>query len=284
MPGKLNKVGQTANATFIFRGTVKKLRSASMKSVPVDDRTAIVRVDQVIEAPKSLAAFAGQDITVQLAGRKKISAGDELVFHAEGWIFGDSIAVQSVNQEPAKESHALSRSGDPVQHHADRRLRERFDDADVIVSGRVSAVRLPAEETHRGLRALRASETHKPVSEHDPKWREAVVEIDDVHKGSIKKKQVVVHFPSSTDVRWYKAPKFHPGQQGFFMLHKTKIKKASPKAAGLRAAAKAAAPAMEEFEGYTALHPADFHPIADPHGMAALIEANPKAGTGKARS
>ena len=68
------------------------------------------------------------------------------------------------------------------------------------------------------------------------------------------------------------------------MLHKTKIKKAKPKAAGLRAAAKAAAPAMDEFEGYTALHPADFHPIADPHGMAALIEASPKAGTRKDRN
>jgi hypothetical protein len=139
-----------------------------MKSVPVDDRTAIVRVDQVIEAPKSLAAFAGQDITVQLAGRKKIRAGDELVFHAEGWIFGDSIAVQSVNQEPAKESHALSRSGDPVKHHADRRLRERFDDATGSfprVSGTASA-----EETIAGLRHTRYR-NHKPVSEHDPKWR-----------------------------------------------------------------------------------------------------------------
>jgi hypothetical protein len=44
----------TEHATFVFKGTVQATASATMKAVTVDDRTAIVTVDQVIEAPRSL--------------------------------------------------------------------------------------------------------------------------------------------------------------------------------------------------------------------------------------
>jgi hypothetical protein len=76
-----------APPAFVFNGAVKKIRSATMKQVPVGDRTAIVRVEQVLDAPKSFAHYEGQDITVELAGTKAIKAGDEFVFHGDSWIF-----------------------------------------------------------------------------------------------------------------------------------------------------------------------------------------------------
>jgi hypothetical protein len=66
----------------VFKGAVKKVGSATMKQVPISDRTAIVQVEQVLEALKSFAHYEGQNITVELAGRKAVKAGDEFIFHA----------------------------------------------------------------------------------------------------------------------------------------------------------------------------------------------------------
>jgi hypothetical protein len=260
------------SAPFVFKGTIQAMKSATMKAVTVDERTAVVTVDQVLEAPRSLAAFAGHRITVQLSGRKKVLAGQQFIFHTQGWIFGDSVAVRSIKQEPIQRNKThtalLSRGGDPVAHKRDRESEQRFDAADIVVSGKVTAIRLPSETSGKGKRASAA----KPVSEHSPHWREAVVEIDDVHKGKHLKKNVVIRFPASTDVRWYKAPKFQPGQQGFFLLHKTEgSKEVAPNAVkGKNAKAKDAKPAITE--SFTALHPLDFQPYSDHGGVRKVIE------------
>src|SRR5436309_752824 len=116
--------GPTPKPTFVFKGAVRKLGAATMKNVPVDERVAIVRVEQVIEAPPNLARYGGQDITVQLGGRAKVAVGDELIFHTSGWIFGDSVAVRSLRQEPVKKTHAamLAPGVDPVQQKHTREV------------------------------------------------------------------------------------------------------------------------------------------------------------------
>src|SRR5947209_9185619 len=131
---------QLQNPTFIFKGTVRKVRGATMRRMPVDKQTIVVMVDQVLEAPANLAKFGGSEITVQLTGRQKAKVGDELIFHTRGWIFGESIAVHCDKLEEVKRSHAalLSRGGDPVEHRKNRIMRERFDQASAVVSGRVS--------------------------------------------------------------------------------------------------------------------------------------------------
>jgi len=282
MPASLNKNTEALTPTFVFKGTVKKLKSATMKDVPVDDRTAVVTVDQIIEAPADLADYNGQDITVQLGGRQKIKTGQELIFHTVSWIYGDSIAVRSLSQEPVKDSNAamLSSGVDPAERRAQREQQEHFQTADLVVSGKVVAVRLP-DEAAQTVKGVAASEQppSRPISEHDPKWREAVVQIDDVHKGVHKQKQVVVRFPASTDVMWYGAPKFHPGQQGFFMLHKTeagkpktrRVKKRSGKRAATEAVA--AGPEVGATETYTALDQMDFQPYHEPGGIKTIIES-----------
>jgi hypothetical protein len=283
MPVKSRRPEQPSKPTFIFKGTVQKVKSATMKQVPVDSRTTIVTVDQVIEAPESLAKFAGQEITVQLSGSQKVKPGQQMIFNTVTWIYGDSIAVRALSLEPLKTSRmaSLVAAGDPVERSERRQKRERFAAADLVVSGKVMAVRLPSEAAPKtkGVRAagLRKSAPPKPVSEHDPKWREAVVEVDDVHKGSHQKKQVVVRFPASMDVLWHNAPKFHPGQQGYFMLKKESGEpeakprkktagKRSVKATGLKSK-------VAGGEAYVALDPTDFQPFTEPGGVKAIIES-----------
>src|ERR1041385_340399 len=109
---------------FVFRGTVKKLRAATMKDVQAGDRTAVVRVDEVLESPPSFTNYLGHDITVELAGRAKVAAGDVFVFHAESWMFGESVAVRAVKQERETQSRAAATraAGDPVENRTARRI------------------------------------------------------------------------------------------------------------------------------------------------------------------
>jgi len=110
-----------------------------------------------------------------------------------------------------------------------------------------------------------------PISEHTPHWREAHLEIDDVHKGEHSSSTAVIRFPASTDVRWYKAPKFEPGHQGFFMLRKH-TSSSTPASKGRRRAAKKKA-ADATTSHFTALHPNDFQPYTQPGGVRRIIES-----------
>jgi hypothetical protein len=266
-------------ANFIFKGTVQKIKAATMSNIPLDDRTVIVRVDEIVQAPEPLADYAGREVTVAISGQKKVKAGEQAIFYTNGWIFGEGLAVRSIGHRPASSGVAFMgiAPGDPVENLANKESRVRFESADVVVSGRVTSVRLPPQEVAAGfamasINAAGETTLTKPISEHDPLMQEAVVEVDAVHKGEHASNEVTVHFPSSTDVKWYKAPKFRPGQQGFFMLHKDETKEKR----GATGAVVAALTATEDAPGgLTALHPADFQPLDRPGGVRNLISSVP---------
>jgi hypothetical protein len=256
MAKKANGEEPLDQARFVFQGTVQKLKSATLKEVPVSDRTVTVRVDQVIRSPEALSDYAGQTITVQLAPGESVTSGQTVIFSTNGWIFGDSIAVQSVGHQEATPSGPAALAihpHDPVRSLNTQEALLQAAKADLIVTGRVSAVRLPQQEANARATAMASGRTTERISEHAPVWHEAVIDVDEVHKGSHAPKQIVVRFPDSTDVRWYKAPKFHTGQEGVFMLH-------SDQATGARASA--FGPGVGPSE-YTALNPADFQPLEE---------------------
>ena len=249
-------------ARLVFVGTVQKTGAATMDGVAVSDRTAVVRVDEIVQAPEAMRAYLGQEITVQMAGRQNVQEGQQLVFYANGWLFGDSIAVQSIGQHAPARMRELSGAAaafaaSPEGQLANRDLQQRVAEAQTVVTGRVTDVRLPQGPV-AGAAVFSAGEGGEAspapgrISEHDPEWREAVVEVEGVEKGDPQKKLVVL-FPSSDDVQWYKAPKFEPGQEGVFILHQ--------QAAPAEAFAFDVAPSGEgAWEVYTALNPADFQP------------------------
>ena len=272
------------DATFVFQGTVKRRRAGTVAHLPVDARTLVVSVDHILEAPAALAQLSGHTITVRVAGRRVPAVGQAMIFHANGWIFGDSVAVQSVREEAVRPTHAalLSRGGDPIEHKRQREIGARFDLADVVVSGRVRAVRLPEDAAGAGTRGGRAAARVapapvRPTSEHDPHWREALVDVDEIHKGQLPGRQIVITFPASIDVRWYKAPKFQAGQRGTFLAHQTTIatKDRRPRASrrGARAARAAAVEPEATKRVYAALSPLDFQPQHEPGGLHAVIQA-----------
>jgi len=253
---------QAKEARFVFKGTVQKLKAATMREVTADARTAVVRVDEVIHAPEVLSQYAGQDITVIVSGNKKLKKGQQSVFYTNGVLFGDSVAVESVDhQDLDKMASAMAvASADPVKNLTNRDVQQRFESADVVVSGRVISVRMPSD-----LVAARATHgangnSNGAVSEHDPDWRIGEIQVDQVHKGNHRGKTAEVRFPSSSDVMWHDAPKFRTGQEGFFILHKS----------ARETVAARHAPTQDPGE-YVAFHSADFQPFDEADAIRNLI-------------
>jgi hypothetical protein len=219
-------------ADFVFTGTVERLGAATMPEVDDAPNVATVHVDALVRAPDAFAWLAGTSVTVLLAEPGSPAEGEQALFLAAGWLYGAGVALRELEHHPpGSEPAGLAPPPDPVAAHV--------ADADVVISGRVTAVR-PSQ--HTALAALEP-EPAGPVSEHDPQWWEAVVDVDQVVKGDAEAQPTVVLFPGSMDVVWHRAPKFHVGQQGVWMLHADQVP----------AAALAHFPQV-----YTVLHPEDF--------------------------
>jgi hypothetical protein len=132
---------------------------------------------------------------------------------------------------------------------------------------------VPEEESDT-LSLAAGSSARPPLSEHDPKWQEAVVEVNNVHKGKYDKKSVVLRFPSSKDRMWAKAPKFRPGQSGYFVMHKTPM--GQDKHGKVVAMAAGAEGIQDEY--YTALHEDDFQPLEHPGTLHAMFSDTEEPG------
>jgi len=264
---KAKKKAPDQDANFVFRGTIKQLNAANVKQAPVSDRTAIVTVNQVLDASANLKGYSGQDITVELSSARHVTAGERMIFHTTSWLSGETIAVKSLFEEPDKGAEATTHDVDAAAKRDQRKTSEHFDDADLVISGKVIEVRLPKDSSATSKKTAGGNQQATPVSEHDPKWREALIEVAEVHKGKSTKRQVVVRFPSSTDVAWRRAPKFEAGQQGYFMLHK-----ACASGGPRRSASKNAKTAPDQTYAVHDAH--DFQSYTEPGGIKSLIESD----------
>src|SRR5262249_49546140 len=134
-------------AKFVFHGKIRKLKASNMRVAPVSDQTAIVTVVDIVHAPPALEHYVGQDITVEMS-EPGHHAGDELLFFANGWLFGEGVAVESIGEiaeQPTEQARKLAvlESATPTERLGQRELEEQVDSADLVVEGRVSSVRLP---------------------------------------------------------------------------------------------------------------------------------------------
>ena len=188
---------------FVFAGTVQELEAATMAMVQDTEKTAIVTVDEIFEAPEMLRNFVNRAITVQLLEPGSVEVGQQAVFFTNGWLLGDSIAVLEVGRLPIEDTSSMrSQIKEAVQQLADEELQERIARAEVVVVGKVSAVREAAELVQA-----------QPVTEHYREWRVAVIDVEEVLKGEWSEPVVEVLFSSSTDVMWYQTPKLREGSR-----------------------------------------------------------------------
>ena len=228
-----------------FIGTVLQLGASTVPTHTVTSHSVIVYVNRVLRIPPALGNIVGQRITVELTGGPGVVPRQRVIFFANGLVYADSLVVEEVGRvdvpaDSAARQARIAEIMDAIQRHPDRVVRKRLATADVVVTGKVVAVRrLPRPLSHR-------------VSEHDPDWHEAVVNVQAVESG-LPMKQVAVLFPESRDVRWHTAPKFRVGQEGVWILHQHSLQNVPT-------------------PGYTALHPSDFHAKPNRSRIQAIIQ------------
>jgi hypothetical protein len=212
-------VALLGEAAFSFVGTVERLGAATMEDVPVDERTAVVRVDQLLQAPDAFAQLGGMSVTVQLLpDTEPPEVGSTFVFFANGLVFGAGVALTEVGRRPMEEmephiSMAAPAGGgaaplETLQRQvAAARLRAHADSADAIVLARVV-----------GLERASGS----PLREHDPDWWRATLHVNHVERGDVQDdSEVKVIYANSLDVRWRDAPKPKASENGLWFLHAT---------------------------------------------------------------
>lgn len=253
-------------AVFVFQGTVLKTKSANLRAVTDKERTVVARVDAIIKSPEAIVDFATHEITIKLAKGERVRKDQTAVFYTVGWIFGENLAVQSLGHEPVKRTLAAAaaiENADPVAEVKYAEIRDCAAATSVIIRGKVIAVG-DVEQPDLSMTDSDSRLT-RPISEHEPMWTEAIVEVHKVHKGQAKKKRVVIRFPSSDDVQWSHAPKFKVGQEGIFMLH--------PDIVSQLPNVGAAAKALNSKETFTCLSPVGFQPLEHDAEVAVAEEA-----------
>ena len=197
-------------------GTVERLGASTVPELPtVDDHTAIVLVDRVLHAPPTFAHLAGTRVTVQLQpGTDPPTVGQRLAFFANGLAFGGGLALSEVGRLPVSEvepyveraeaASAPAPFSDLEQGLKAERLREHAAGAAAVVVGTVVNLR-------------RAGPVR--ISEHDPEWWIATLDVAHVEQGDVSPGEIEVVYPNSRDVRWHDKPKPAPGQHGVWILH-----------------------------------------------------------------
>ena len=241
-------------ASFVFEGSVVAVGEATLSMIDVDDRTAVVRVDRVLKAPQQMEYIAGREITVQL--REPADVGTSAIFEADGWLYGASMAVVEVGrrrppeEEPAAAAPEEERPESPAAAARAKAFREALEaraaEASAVVVGRVTGVR----ET--------AAPTEGRLTEHDPQWAVATVEVDEAVKGR-PGRTVDVVFATSQDVMWRRAPKLNVGQKAVMLLQK-------------------GAPEVEDKRAHAVLDRLDVQPVDSAELVAELAERKPTRG------
>ena len=254
-----------AQSAFVFTGKVVKSKAATMQQLAGDD-TAIMEVIKIVNAPAMFASVSGHKITVRFKKMPKLKAGQLLTVFSNGWVFGESLAVDAVGYvdetikttEAAKstmagKSNMAMSVQNAVSDSKDAVLKQRLDSAAMGVVGEVTNIqKSDMEATH--------------ISEHNPIWHEATIKVDEVVKGKKGTKTVKVMFPASDDVRWRTVHKYTEGQKGIWLIQKGK--KQDPK--GIPPKVFAAIPPGKEI--LTTVHESDFVSLSELSRVKSLIK------------
>ena len=193
---------------LIFRGTIIQTGTSTIDMVDTAN-LAVVRVDEIFYAAQTLRWLGAQAITVKLIDPSTAKRGEQRTFFTRGWYFGSSVGVAEIGRAEAAVGEGAKKMSANIERaqmeHSDKQLKERLATADTVVAGRVVAIR-------------KSDVPSKGVTEHDPEWREAEIQVERVLKGQVQANSVRLLFANSKDVVWYRAPKFSVGTEGVWLL------------------------------------------------------------------
>jgi hypothetical protein len=250
------------NSALVFTGTVVALGS-NVSNIKQSDNPIIVEIERVEwgndEALKEFGSLIGKKVTVivnpSFKAAPKLQKGVSAVFFVNPLLYEKNMAVRA---EAVVDTQTVKDLANVVEKIRGKPLKDALTIAEKVVSGIVVEVRPLPKEKLEELGKL--ANGRYLYSEHSPRWREAVIQVQGVLKGKSEEKTIIVVFPSTDDRMWAEAPKCTKGQSGTWLLHtavqlagNAKILLTPEKING------------ESITVYTSLHPQDFQP-KDPAG------------------
>jgi hypothetical protein len=229
--GASRAVAQPANANLartsdiVFVGTVQRVGATASAAIDAAPGSMVVRVDDVTAKPPAISLKRGDAVTVFAKDPHAWHAGDRATFYTAWKVSADTVAVEEQGHEPAPAApHVMAgeergvAAPAPTQRAADdRKLQQRIADADTVVVGKVVSVK-PAPPAAAAEPGLERAERRGPISEHNPDWQQAVIQVESPIKGARPNQNVTVVFPGSRDVAFKDVPKLARGQQGTFII------------------------------------------------------------------
>jgi hypothetical protein len=241
-------------STIVLTGTVTQLGATSFAEVPKSDRTMVVQVDQVIKKPPAVTLKRGDNVTIEAKDSTEFHQGMHVTFYTTGWLFGSGVALKEIahsTEIPSREEleqriQPLREDLEQAVQVTDQGLENLIRRADAVVVGIVVDV--------HPWTPLRSTGGRTHISEHDPDWHDAVIEIQNVIKGTgttTGSPRLVVRFPASRDIAWHKTPKFALGESGTFFLNTDQVSGQPLTMLGGR-----------RVTAFTAMHEVDIQPAA----------------------
>ncbi len=214
--------GLVLRSSFIFTGTVTDRGRSMLKVLQPRPDLVVARFDRAHRVNPMLGKLDGKPITVLLAKGAAAEPGQRLLFFAESWVHSDHIAVREHAHLPA-DDRTEAEVTRVIASLPERHLQERVASAILIVRAAVREV-------------VRATEIREPLTEHAAEWMRALLEADEVLKGTLPghpagtsqprarrdasaKGPVTLYFPRSLDKAWRDWPKLKPDQSAIFLLH-----------------------------------------------------------------
>lgn len=224
-------IGQEPHPYIVFVGTVDAINAVTMQSLKASPNTSIVVVEEILKKPDAVTLAPRDRVTVLIEGTSNLQKGTRALFVTEGWIYGETLAVKVVSWEPAPVEPASAvasaasaantadvqeaRVTAKIQELAERDLRTTMSNVDVVVVGRVKQIQAAS--------AIELTAGRKRISEHDPDWQEAIIEVQETLKGPAEVREFVVRFPASSDIMWVGYPKFRAGQESTLLLRQDRV-------------------------------------------------------------
>lgn len=229
----LDRLNEEAN--LIYEGTVIGTGSGATSA---EGGAVLTRVDSALRTPPGLAPIEGKNVNLMTSDDDPLEPRDRFVFFARTSLVGQEITAQEIARLAADTVQELRGAIAQSEERMNNvELAERLRTVDVVVVGQISEV-----DSERPPPAF-------PVSEHDPQWQRARLEVEQVLSGDLQDRTLSLVFPGTQDVAWVDAPRPRPEQQAVWLL--------------------TAAP---ELDGFTALDPLDAQPASQADRIRRLLE------------
>jgi len=235
-------------ASFVFRGRVEALGQSNLDGVEPDERMATVEVEEVVIAPRDLGDLTGKTITVYLQSTQGIDAGQEVMFFATSWHYGNNIGVVEIGRTTmAATAEARQAVIGERLRQLDEDVEQRIRGAKLIISGRV-------------LSTYRAEQTADLPGQFEEgvEWWNADMWVRTVEKGQ-PPADLRIWYPTGGDMYWAHVPKSYPEQEGVWFLRPVEeAEEGEVDVEELRQREQA-----EAEERLMAVDPLDYHAISD---------------------